>query len=85
MGQDQAAAVHARPSAAALLELHALQALDASLAGASQRQIAIGLFGAQAVAVGWHADGALRSRVRRLLRHARSLMCGRYRRLANLG
>jgi hypothetical protein len=79
------AAVRARPSAAALLELHALQALDATLVGASQRQIAIGLFGPQAVAADWHADGALRSRIRRLVRHGRLLMCGGYRRLANLG
>jgi hypothetical protein len=45
-----------RPTPAALLELHTLQALDATLAGASLRDVAEGLFGADAVA-GWHADG----------------------------
>jgi hypothetical protein len=39
-----------RPTPAALLELHTLQALDATLAGASLREVAEGLFGADAVA-----------------------------------
>ena len=60
------AAVRARPTPAALQELHTLQALDAVLAGASLRQVAEGLFGADAVA-DWHADGGLRSKVRRLV------------------
>ena len=38
-----------RPPPAALLELHTLQALDATLAGASSRDVAEGLFGADAV------------------------------------
>ena len=38
-----------RPPPAALLELHTLQALDATLAGASLREVAEGLFGADAV------------------------------------
>jgi hypothetical protein len=58
----------ARPTPAALLELHTLQALDATLAGASLREVAEGLFGADAVAADWHADGDLRARVRRLVR-----------------
>jgi hypothetical protein len=45
----------ARPTPAALLELHTLQALDATLAGASLRDVAEGLFGADAVAADWHA------------------------------
>lgn len=77
------AAVRCRPSPAALLELHTLQALDATLAGASLRQVAEGLFGRAAV-VGWHADGGLRSKVRRLVRRGRTLMRGGYRRLAQL-
>jgi len=79
-----AAAARSRPTPAALLELHTLQALDATLAGASLREIAEGLFGAEAVAAGWHADGGLRSRVRRLVGRGRSLMRGGYRRLAQL-
>lgn len=78
------AAARSRPTPAALLELHTLQALDAALAGASLRETAIGLFGADAVAAGWYADGGLRSRVRRLVRRGQSLMRGCYRRLAQL-
>jgi len=73
-----------RPTLAALLELHTLQALDAALAGASLREVAEGLFGADAVAADWHADGDLRARVRRLVRRGDALMRGGYRRLAQL-
>lgn len=78
------AAARCRPSPAVLLELHTLQALDATLAGASLRQVAEGLFGSDAVVGGWHADGGLRSKVRRLVRRGRTLMHGGYRRLAQL-
>jgi len=78
------AAARSRPTSAALLELHTLQALDAALAGASLRETAEGLFGAEAVAAGWYTDGGLRSRVRRLVRRGQSLMRGGYRRLAQL-
>lgn len=83
-GAVPAALALPRPSAAALLELHTLQALDATLAGASSRGVAEALFGAEAVAHGWHADGGMRSRVRRLVRRGRTLMHGGYRRLAQL-
>ena len=73
-----------RPTPAALLELHTLQALDATLAGASLREVAEGLFGADTVAADWHADGDLRSKVRRLVRRGDALMRGGYRRLAQL-
>ena len=73
-----------RPTPAALLELHTLQALDATLAGASLREVAEGLFGADAVAADWHADGDLRARVRRMVRRGNALMRGGYRRLAQL-
>ena len=73
-----------RPPPAALLELHTLQALDATLAGASLREVAEGLFGADAVAADWHADGELRARVRRLVRRSTALMRGGYRRLAQI-
>ncbi|WP_409513538.1 DUF2285 domain-containing protein [Pseudomonas aeruginosa] len=68
----------------ALLELHTLQVLDATLAGASLRVVAEGLFGADAVAADWHKDSALRARVRRLVRRGDALMRGGYRRLAQL-
>ena len=73
-----------RPPPAVLLELHTLQALDATLAGASLREVAEGLFGADAVAADWHKDSALRARVRRLVRRGEALMRGGYRRLAQL-
>jgi hypothetical protein len=73
-----------RPRRTALLELHTLQALDATLADASMRETAAGLFGAEAVIADWYADGGLRSRVRRLVRRGQSLMRGGYRRLAQL-
>jgi len=70
-----------RPSPTALQELHSLQALDAHLAGASLREVATGLFGADAVAMGWHTDSGLRARTRRLVRRGEALMRGGYRRL----
>jgi hypothetical protein len=79
-----AAVARSRPTPAALLELHTLQALDATLAGASLRETAAGLFGTEAVAGGWYADGGLRSRVRRLVQRGQLLMRGGYRRLAQL-
>ncbi|EIV2911319.1 MULTISPECIES: DUF2285 domain-containing protein [Serratia] len=78
------AAARSRPTAAALMELHTLQALDATQAGASLREVADGLFGADAVAADWHKDSALRARVRRLVRRGDALMHGGYRRLAQL-
>lgn len=79
-----AATAQSRPTTAALLELHTLQALDATLAGASLREVAEGVFGADATAADWHADSALRARVRRLVRRGDALMRGGYRRLAQL-
>ena len=73
-----------RPTPAALLELHTLQALDATLAEPPLREVGEGLFGADAVAADWHKDSALRSRVRRLVRRGDELMHGGYRRLAQL-
>ena len=79
-----AAQTRPRPTPAALLELHTLQALDATLAGASLREVAEGLFGADAVAADWHAAGDLRARVRRLVRRGDALMRDGYRHLAQL-
>lgn len=75
----------ARPvTRAALLHLRALQALDASQAGASHRDIAQTLFGLEAVVLRWHEDGELRAQVRHLLRRAEALMNGGYLALAGV-
>ena len=77
------AATTPRPTPSALLELHTLQAPDATLAGASLREVGGGLLGAGAVA-DWYSDGGLRSKVRRLVRRGDALMRGGYRHLAQL-
>ncbi|MFG8723593.1 DNA -binding domain-containing protein [Pseudomonas aeruginosa] len=74
----------ARPSAAALQEVHTLQTLDAIQAGASMRQAAEAVYGVNAVASEWYADSGLRSRLRRLVRRGQALMTGGYRRLVQL-
>ncbi|WP_134587463.1 DNA -binding domain-containing protein, partial [Pseudomonas aeruginosa] len=84
MAAAPVAVARSRPTPGALLELHTLQALDATLAGASLREVAQGLFGVDAVVADWHADSALRARVRRLVRRGDALMRGGYRRLAQL-
>ena len=71
----------ARPSRAALLEPHTLQALDGMLAGATLREVAEAMYGVTVVAADWHADSALRARVRRLAQRGEVLMRGGYRRL----
>ena len=81
--QAALAAAKPRPTPTALLELHSLQALDATLAGASLREVAEGLFGVDAAA-DWYSDGGLRSKVRRLVHRSDALMRGGYRRLAQL-
>ena len=81
--QAALAAAKPRPTPTTLLELHSLQALDATLAGASLREVAEGLFGVDAAA-NWYSDGGLRSKVRRLVRRGDALMRGGYRRLAQL-
>lgn len=73
------ALVRPRPSTTTLQELHTLQALDGTLAGASLRTVGQVLFGTETVRRDWHADGALRARVRRLVRRGQTLMRGGYR------
>jgi hypothetical protein len=59
-----------------------LQALDGSLAGHSQRDIAIALFGEARVDRDWHhPHNYLRDHVRRAIIYGRELMEGGYRRL----
>jgi hypothetical protein len=56
-----------------------LSALDASLAGASQREIAAALVGAERAEADWRHPGQhLRDRVRRAVRRGRDLMNGGY-------
>lgn len=69
---------------ASLHHLHALQALDGALAGASQRHIAEALYGAERMRTCWHADSALRAQVRHSLARGYALMRGGYRQLAGL-
>ena len=77
--------IHARPiSRAGLLHLRALQALDATQARASHRDIAIALFGPEAVRAEWHADGILRAQVRHLVARAEGFMQGDYLDLAGV-
>lgn len=85
LDSEPTAMTRQRPSPVQLQELHTLQALDATLAGASLREVAEGLFGVDAVAADWHADSALRARVRRLVRRGEALMRGGYRSVAQLG
>ena len=70
-----------RPNRADLLHVRALQVLDGLAAGASQRELAVALFGSAAVARGWQPDGAFRAQVRYLIRRARALMEWEYRAL----
>jgi hypothetical protein len=71
-------------SRAALLHLRALQALDGLQAGASHREIAHALLGAETVAQRWQADGELRAQVRHILRRAEAYMQDGYRALAGV-
>lgn len=59
-----------------------LRALDGRLAGASYREIAIVLIGADRVRAGWRDDNShLKNRIRRAVLRGRILMRGGYRRL----
>lgn len=75
------AAVSFRPSRDAVLHMRTLQAMDSSAAGASHKEIAEALFGADDVWQRWGKDSELRSQIRRLLRRGSALANGHYRRL----
>ncbi|MDY7578742.1 DUF2285 domain-containing protein [Herbaspirillum sp. RTI4] len=70
-----------RPGRASMLHMRTLQALDGTLAGASQRGVAEVLFGIAAVTERWYDDGDLRAQVRRMIRRGQTLMDGGYHRL----
>jgi hypothetical protein len=72
-------AVSRRPGRLALLHKRALQAVDGGAVGASQREIASQLFGAESVTQNWNPDSELRAQVRHLLRRARAFVDGGYR------
>ena len=74
-----------RPDRADLFHMRALQVLDGLAAGASQRDLAVALFGGAAIARGWEPDAALRAQVRYLIRRARALMAREYRSLIAAG
>ncbi len=67
-----------RPNAAALMEMHTLQALDGHLVGASLQELARVMFPAHGQHETWHPDTGLRSKVRRLVRRGTALMEGGY-------
>lgn len=81
----RAALATGRPGRTSLLHMRTLQALDGTLAGASQREVAEVLFGLPIVAERWHGDADLRAQVRRLIRRGRTLMAGGYDRLLHVG
>ncbi len=72
------------PSRAGLMHLHALQALDALLAQAHHRDIAVALFGEDVVHARWTRDGELRAQLRHVLARAEGLMRCDYLRLAGV-
>lgn len=73
---------HCNPNAAHKL-VTALQVADALAAGASQRDIAVVLFGTGRVSSDWNtASDALRSQVRRLIKRARQLSAGGWRNIS---
>jgi hypothetical protein len=74
-------AVQMRPDRVALAHMRSLQALDGSLARASQREIASAIFGRSHVDDKWHADSELRAQTRYLIRRGQALMRGGYGRL----
>lgn len=76
-----AGVVGLRGSAEPIITMQSLQALDGHHAGASERDIAIAIFGERIVKEKWHSDSELRARVRYLIRRSRAMMNGGYRRL----
>ncbi|WP_425351374.1 DUF2285 domain-containing protein [Kumtagia ephedrae] len=70
-----------RGSTEPVITMQSLQALDGHLAGASERDIGIAIFGEHIVKEKWHSDSELRARVRYLIRRGRTVMTGGYRRL----
>ena len=72
----------APPNGGRKIDRELLSVLDGRLAGKSWRETAVDLYGADAVAAEWHADGWMRARARRRGEKARLLMESGYRDLA---
>lgn len=70
-----------RSATEAIITMQSVQALDGHLAGASERDIAIVIFGTRTVTEKWHSDSELRARVRYLIRRGHAAMNGGYRSL----
>lgn len=81
IGGQRADLVGRRGAAEPIITMQSLQALDGHLAGASERDIAIVIFGARMVMEKWNGDSELRAKVRYLIRRGRNLMNGGYRSL----
>ncbi len=64
-----------------IMHMRALQALDGALAGATLREVAVAIFGAERVEHSWNPDSELRAQVRHLIARGHALMRGGYRRL----
>lgn len=71
-------------SRVAPVHLRALQAIDGVRGGASHRDIAAAIFGANTVRERWSADSELRAQVRYLVARGEGLVDGGYRALAGL-
>lgn len=84
--EDRAPLPTARPARRdALVRMRTFTAYDGHRAGASQRDIAVALFGSDAVRRGWSAESELRARVRYLVARGRQLVEGGYRALLATG
>lgn len=79
--QVRATDVHVR---SVLVHRAMLQAIDGAAAGASQREIAVAIFGSREVLKRWTPDGDLRAKVRYFLRRGHTLVERDYRKLAYL-
>jgi hypothetical protein len=69
----------ATPSRGGRFHASVLQAIDATAAGASHREIAVALHGAKSVSRRWSADGELRASIRYFLKRGSHLVGGGYR------
>ena len=83
-GEDLGPAASRQADRGRRLHLSALQALDAWQAGASQRDVAAVLLGADSVADRWTTDSEMRAYVRHVLTRAKGLLNGGYLLLAGI-
>lgn len=71
-------------SRSALIHCSILQAIDGVTAGASQRDIAIAIYGRTEVLERWSSDGELRARIRYFVRRGGALVQSEYQKLVYL-